>query len=184
MTQLTKLHISGSVPVTEIDCLTRMVDLKITTNRMPSSILLSALPSMTLLESLRIETYEWSPTLTSSLLRRLEHLKRLTLFSLPVELDFFQALATLSGLTELHFTSEDDEQLDSHAFRSQVNLLTRLKVLEIGLPNTDDSPLEYILEGGLPRLRDISIPYFNVTEVEEEELFRRLPCLEMINFYY
>ena len=184
MTQLTKLHIKGSVCVAGMECLTRMVDLKIVMYQIPSVVLMSALQSMTRLESLYITNEARSVALPSSLFRQLMHLKRLALFSLPVELDFFQALATLSGLTELHFVPRNHKQLDSHAFRSQVNLLTRLRVLEIAFGTTDISPLEYALEGCLLRLRDISFICSHFGEDEEKELRRRLPCLEEINFYY
>ena len=185
MTQLTKLHISNSLSVLKMNCLTRMADLKITTCRMPSSVLLSVLPCMTLLKSLKIRDEQWrSLSIPSSLLRRLQHLQCLSLIRLDVEVDFFRALATLSGLTELHFISGNDQELDSHAFRSEVNLLTMLKVLEIDFPTTDVSPLEYILEGRLLRLRDISFLRFYGAEGEMDELRTRLPCLEEISSAY
>ena len=182
MTQLTKLHIRESLPVMRIDCLTQMVDLKITKCRMPSSVLLSALASMTLLESLKITNDKWRSALPSSLLRPLQHLKRLSFVWMAAELDFYLALARLSGLTELHFVPGNDEQLDSNGFRTQVNLLTRLRVLKLAFSTTDVSPLEYILEGRLLRLRDISFLCSHFGEDEEKELRRRLPCLEEINF--
>ena len=181
--QMTKLLIRDSLSALKMDCLTRMVDLNVATYRMPSSDLSRVLPRMTLLDSLEITNERWCLTLRSTSLRQLQHLKRLSLMKLAVELDLFQALATLPGLTELHFISRKEKKLDSHEFRLEVNLLTTLRVLKIAVGTTDISPLEYIREGGLLRLRDISFPWFYGWADEKNELRRRLPCLEEISVF-
>ena len=155
MTQLTRLHIKNALCSLPMHHLTRMVDLKIRTRRLQSSVLLGVLQRMTRLEFLDITNEKRRLTLPSSLFRQLEHLKRLSLVELAVELDFFPALAALSGLTELHFVSKDEEELDADAFRRQVNHVSTLRVLRLRVGAAYVSPVEYILEGQLPRLRKI-----------------------------
>ena len=180
MTQLTRLHIKNALCSLPMHHLTQMVDLKIRTRRMQSSVLLGVLQRMTRLEFLDITNEEWRLTLPSSLFRQLQQLKRLSLVELTVELDFFPALAALSGLTELHFVSSDEEELDADAFRLQVNHLSTLRVLRIHVGAAYISPLEYIFEGHLPRLRKIWSHYVDGDEEEKNELCRRLPCLNKI----
>ena len=180
MTQLTRLHIKNALCSLPVQQLTQMVDLKIRTRQMQSSDLFDVLQRMTRLEILNITNEERRLTLPSSLFRRLQHLKRLSLVELIVELDFFSALATLSGLTELHFVSSDEEELDADAFRLQVNHLSTLRVLRIHVGAAYVSPIEYIFEGHLPRLRKIWSHYVDGGEEEKNELCRRLPCLNRI----
>ena len=137
------------------------------------------LSSMPLLESVRVAGLQQSCLENVSALRTLRWLKSLTL-DIPVDVggDYFPALGSLPELTFLKFLCA--RNTCSVSSLQQISLLNNLRALDCRQVECVE-PLDYLLDGCLPRLRWLSIPgTFDSTETAKE-LRRRLPCLNRIS---
>lgn len=115
----------------------------------------------------------------SSCLSPLKELESLSLNSVTLDIDFFDAVTVLARLTQLHLIYCDG--IDCSGL-SKVNRLTDLQ--DFGLLQFKPlDPCSYVENGRLLRLRNLWLPKSVISEAVEKELFERLPSLRQVREY-
>ena len=186
LTQLTRLSLKGALPcVRSLHVLTEMVDLDVRSQRDLMTDLLEALVRMPSLTSLKIVSRFESPAFSTRdatpfrLFGRLTTLKALVLRRVSLDRACLEALGHLLELTELRFDKIEFQE-DLRRFYPRLSLLSNLRVLEAPHSWPFFDPRLGLLEGCLPRLREIRFRKGQLNTIERAALLRAFPCLRRL----
>ena len=178
-TQLRRLHLCGVRLQSNLQCPTALTELRIETVRDLPADLAGCLVQMTGLISLAIKNGGTRHRLPSRTFREMRSLQRLSLEQVEADSQFFATLADLSELTELQLVHHGHE-LDRPDFRSRINLLSGLRVLDFRCGTYGAPPLEYLSGGELKRLRELTCLCSERDSVDQREIYKRFPCLHRL----
>ena len=176
LTRLTSLALKGVSIQGSIVLLHKLEHLSLRNVPLASEDLSSALIQLTKLTELRWDDRPLPP-LPNHVLSQLKSLRRLTLCTrVDLDLEFFQSLASLSGLTSLDFSSKTCQAgLDN--FRKQFTVLTQLQELELFCRRPTFNVVRLFGKGTFPRLRRLGILHPKLEKSVERMVFSRFKCL-------
>ena len=184
LTQLTRLKLSAIPRVRSLRRLTKMVDLEICSHNNLTRDVLAALLHVPSLTSLKLtilgesHAFRSRSVEPSHLFGQLTALKTLVLRRVTPDDACIEAIGGLPDLTELRFDTHESRDLSR--FYAQLKSLSNLRVLEVPLSWPFTDPQVGLLEGCMPRLREIKSKESFLEAEVRETLQKAFPCLRSV----
>ena len=184
LTQLTRLKLSAIPRLRSLRRLTKMVDLEICFHNNLTRDVLAALLRMPSLASLKLtilgesHAFRSRSVEPSRLFGQLAALKTLVLRRVTPDDACIEAIGGLPDLTELRFDTHESRDLSR--FYAQLKSLSNLRVLEVPLSWPFTDPQVGLLEGCMPRLREIKSKESFLEAEVRETLQKAFPCLRSV----
>ena len=179
-TQLKRFSFEFPTPTYELQSSQTMTHVVVHMDRrMTPDELLQMAEKMPHLECLEIHNYREACHIPSRMFLRMESLRSLSLMKVDVDLNLFEALASLKHLTEFRlWCRADTEAARSVEFHAEANHLQNLLFLSLDvLDPYKYLLLEYLSGVQLSRLQVLELPRCRLDDKQKNHLFSRFPSL-------